>query len=48
VREDAIPSEHRAELWLRASGAKSQMAENPGYYDTLLNDFIDYPNPNFS
>ena len=42
VREDILPSEHRAELWLRATGAKTAMNDNIGYYSSLRSDC---PNP---
>ncbi|XP_057705638.1 growth hormone-regulated TBC protein 1-A [Corythoichthys intestinalis] len=31
-----IPNEHRALIWMVASGAQEQLEKNPGYYQTLL------------
>ncbi|XP_026563160.1 growth hormone-regulated TBC protein 1 [Pseudonaja textilis] len=31
-----IPNEHRAEVWMIVSGARSHMDHNPGYYQKLL------------
>ncbi|XP_034274995.1 growth hormone-regulated TBC protein 1 isoform X3 [Pantherophis guttatus] len=31
-----IPNEHRAEVWMVVSGARSHMDHNPGYYQKLL------------
>lgn len=38
------PSHHRY-TWLKCSGAFNQMLNNPGYYETLKNSSIAYPNP---
>ncbi len=31
-----------------ASGALNAMNSNPGYYQGLVKDFVDYPNPCFN
>ncbi|RVE58233.1 hypothetical protein OJAV_G00207160 [Oryzias javanicus] len=31
-----VPSEHRAKIWMAASGAQQQMESKPGYYRSLL------------
>ncbi|XP_069553880.1 growth hormone-regulated TBC protein 1-A [Brachyistius frenatus] len=31
-----IPNEHRAVIWMAASGAQDQLEKNPGYYQSLL------------
>ncbi|XP_037102674.1 growth hormone-regulated TBC protein 1-A [Syngnathus acus] len=31
-----IPNEHRALIWMAASGAQEQLEKNPGYYQALL------------
>uniref|UniRef100_H2MBE0 Growth hormone regulated TBC protein 1b n=1 Tax=Oryzias latipes TaxID=8090 RepID=H2MBE0_ORYLA len=31
-----VPSEHRAKIWMAASGAQQQMESKPGYYQSLL------------
>lgn len=31
-----VPSEHRARIWMVASGAQDQLESNPGYYQCLL------------
>ena len=31
-----IPNEHRALIWMTASGAQDQLEKNPGYYQSLL------------
>lgn len=31
-----VPCEHRAQMWMAASGAHDQMGRNPGYYHSLL------------
>ncbi|XP_031180248.2 growth hormone-regulated TBC protein 1-A [Sander lucioperca] len=31
-----IPNEHRALIWMAASGAQDQLERNPGYYQSLL------------
>lgn len=31
-----IPNEHRALIWMAASGAQDQLDKNPGYYQSLL------------
>ncbi|XP_038557125.1 growth hormone-regulated TBC protein 1-A isoform X1 [Micropterus salmoides] len=31
-----IPNEHRALIWMAASGAQDQLEKNPGYYQSLL------------
>lgn len=31
-----IPNEHRAVIWMAASGAQDQLEKNPGYYRSLL------------
>ncbi|XP_044045634.1 growth hormone-regulated TBC protein 1-A [Siniperca chuatsi] len=31
-----IPNEHRALIWMAASGAQDQLEKNPGYYKSLL------------
>lgn len=31
-----IPNEHRALVWMAASGAQDQFEKNPGYYQMLL------------
>lgn len=42
-----LPEDARKELWLRGSGAKTIMRDNPGYYENLLKDVPHYPNPCF-
>lgn len=46
--KQGCPKEFRRKLWLVASGAQCAMSSNPGYYQHLLNDFIEYPNPCFN
>ena len=48
VKEEKFPQEYRRELWLRATGAKALIAQNPDYYKRLLESFNDYPNPHFN
>ncbi|PWA19071.1 hypothetical protein CCH79_00004989 [Gambusia affinis] len=31
-----IPNEHRAFIWMTASGAREQLEKNPGYYQSML------------
>lgn len=31
-----VPNEHRAKIWMAASGAQEQLESNPGYYQSLL------------
>ncbi len=31
-----IPNEHRALIWMAASGAQDQLEKNPGHYQSLL------------
>lgn len=31
-----MPNEHRARIWMAASGAQEQLESNPGYYKSLL------------
>lgn len=31
-----IPNEHRALIWMIVSGAQTNMEQNPGYYQRLL------------
>lgn len=31
-----VPNEHRARIWMAASGAQQQMESKPGYYQSLL------------
>ncbi|XP_076016652.1 growth hormone-regulated TBC protein 1-like [Genypterus blacodes] len=31
-----VPNEHRARIWMAASGAQEQLDQNPGYYNALL------------
>lgn len=31
-----VPNEHRARIWMAASGAQKQLESNPGYYKSLL------------
>lgn len=31
-----VPGEHRAHIWMAASGAQEQLESNPGYYRDLL------------
>ncbi|XP_035629490.1 growth hormone-regulated TBC protein 1-A-like [Oncorhynchus keta] len=31
-----VPNEHRAQIWMAASGAQEQLEKNPGYYHSLL------------
>ncbi|XP_037548896.1 growth hormone-regulated TBC protein 1-A [Nematolebias whitei] len=31
-----VPNEHRALIWMAASGAQDQLEKNPGYYQSLL------------
>ncbi|KAF7656390.1 hypothetical protein LDENG_00041900 [Lucifuga dentata] len=31
-----VPNEHRARIWMAASGAQEQLERNPGYYHSLL------------
>nr|XP_033472267.1 growth hormone-regulated TBC protein 1-A-like [Epinephelus lanceolatus] len=31
-----VPNEHRARIWMAASGAEKQLESNPGYYQSLL------------
>ena len=36
---------HHRYVWLKCSGAYNMMVTNPGYYELLLANKIDYPNP---
>ena len=40
------PANHRR-LWLKCSGALGQKISNPGYYESLKANAINYPNPSF-
>lgn len=31
-----VPNEHRARVWMAASGAQEHLESNPGYYESLL------------
>lgn len=31
-----VPNEHRARIWMAASGAQERLESNPGYYQSLL------------
>ena len=31
-----VPNEHRAKIWMAASGAQEQLESNPGHYQSLL------------
>lgn len=31
-----VPNEHRARIWMAASGAQEQLESKPGYYQSLL------------
>lgn len=31
-----VPDEHRARIWMAASGAQGRLEGNPGYYQSLL------------
>ena len=31
-----VPNEHRARIWMAASGAQERLETNPGYYQSLL------------
>lgn len=31
-----VPNEHRARIWMAASGAQEQLESSPGYYQSLL------------
>lgn len=31
-----VPNEHRARIWMAASGAQERLERNPGYYQALL------------
>lgn len=31
-----VPNEHRARIWMAASGAQERLESNPGYYRSLL------------
>lgn len=42
-----LPNNLRKELWLRGSGAKTLMADNPWYYQQLTENVPRYPNPCF-
>lgn len=35
----------RKQIWFEISGAKSLMDSNPGYYQSLKANFLQYPNP---
>lgn len=37
----------RKEIWMDKCGAKRLMDSNPGYYQSLLDNFLEYPNPSF-
>lgn len=49
-RDVNITKDERRMLWLRASGAASQMASlhNKGYYQSLQELDMNYPNPSFN
>jgi len=42
------PNDLRRNLWGVASGGFAAIQAHPGYYQRLLNDFIEYPNPAFN
>lgn len=31
-----VPNEHRARIWMAASGAQERLESNPGYYQSVL------------
>lgn len=33
-----VPKEHRALIWMAASGAQDQLEKHPGYYQSLLEE----------
>lgn len=35
----------RRQIWFEISGAKNLMDSNPGYYQSLKDNFLQYPNP---
>ena len=37
----------RREVWMDKCGAKKLMDANPGYYQSLKNNFLEYPSPCF-
>lgn len=39
-----LPEKYRGELWMVFSGAINEMANNPGYYESLVEKFIDTEN----
>lgn len=43
-KELTKPSHHKYP-WLKCSGAYNLMQSNPGYYELLKRNSIDYPNP---
>lgn len=47
ILKSEISHENRRELWLRGSGAKTLIRDNPGYYEKLLDQVPQYPNPCF-
>ena len=44
---DKYDSSFYKQVWMRASGAKSQIHANPGYYQSLKKAQLLYPNPDF-
>lgn len=47
--DQRLTDEDRGMLWMRATGASHQLAQehNRGYYHSLLHSSVDYPNPCF-
>ena len=45
--DEPLSKEERGRLWLVATGALDQMLCHKGYYTSLLNTTLDYPNPSF-
>lgn len=37
----------RKEIWMDKCGAKRLMDSNPGYYQSMKDNFLEYPNPSF-
>ena len=48
-KKEPLSIEERGLLWMRGTGASKKLADpiNSGYYQSLLNADLNYPNPSF-
>ena len=46
--KEGIHCFHNKQIWLQASGARGSIIDHPGYYESLKNSFVEYPNPSYS